>query len=137
MAGDVGTYRNWGIDGDVACTLTMRDPDGIVHDIEYIDAVYWRPPCGSEPYKIPKGGRRALRKRVREPLTCLVCLGCTRKDRMYLAVMQQAGPSGTSVTQRTTAQSIKSHIGGMTTSKKSARGAGTTSKTGRIGRRSR
>ena len=49
---------------------TLATPDGVRHYVVFLDAVYWRPPCGPKPYTKLKGWKVSYR----ESATCLTCI---------------------------------------------------------------
>lgn len=48
---------------------TLPDEHGVVHAVQYLDAVYWRPFCSRVPSTKPKGWTKMCNLHV----TCLVC----------------------------------------------------------------
>lgn len=49
---------------------TLPTPDGVVHVVWFLDAIYWRPACGFLPYTKPKGWKTKMNTFV----TCLLCI---------------------------------------------------------------
>ncbi len=55
---------------------TMFDEHGIVHEVIFLDAVFWRPVCSSLPRTKPHGWKR---HDDTQPVTCISCIGETRR----------------------------------------------------------
>ena len=70
MGRRIAMYRPTGMRGDYR-PVVLPAPDGLIHRVVFLDAVYWRPPCAISPLTKPKGWKQFSQD---TPITCLLCL---------------------------------------------------------------